>query len=75
MDKDLERWRVGALEAYGAANLLKEMLTIKSDDVDGRKEAYKAISKGEKVPRTGIPETFWFIKRVKISRFRCTSIW
>ena len=57
---EMEVW---ALEAYGAAHLLKEMLTIKSDDVEGRKEAYKAISKGEKVPRTGIPETFFVLSK------------
>ena len=52
---EMEVW---ALEAYGAAHTLKEMLTIKSDDVDGRLNAYKAIIKGENVSRTGIPETF-----------------
>jgi DNA-directed RNA polymerase subunit beta len=55
---EMEVW---ALEAYGAAHTLKEMLTIKSDDVDGRVAAYKAITKGENVPSTGIPETFFVL--------------
>lgn len=56
-------WRdeVWALEAYGAAYTLREMLTIKSDDVDGRLEAYKAITRGENVPVTGIPEIFFVL--------------
>jgi DNA-directed RNA polymerase subunit beta len=55
---EMEVW---ALEAYGAAHMLKEMLTIKSDDVDGRVRAYKAITNGENVPETGIPETFYVL--------------
>ncbi|HIO90603.1 MAG TPA: DNA-directed RNA polymerase subunit beta, partial [Campylobacterales bacterium] len=55
---EMEVW---ALEAYGAAHTLKEMLTIKSDDVEGRVAAYKAITKGENVPQTGIPETFFVL--------------
>ena len=55
---EMEVW---ALEAYGAANTLKEMLTIKSDDVEGRMKAYKAITRGEDVPQTGIPETFFVL--------------
>ena len=55
---EMEVW---ALEAYGAANALKEMLTIKSDDVEGRVKAYKALTKGENVPMTGIPETFFVL--------------
>jgi len=51
------------LEAYGAANVLKEMLTIKSDDVDGRARAYRAITKGESVPASGIPETMFVLTR------------
>jgi len=47
---EMEVW---ALEAYGAAHTLKEMLTIKSDDVEGRMQAYKAITRGENVPKTG----------------------
>lgn len=52
---EMEVW---ALEAYGAANTLQEMLTIKSDDVTGRVKAYEAIVKGENVPEPGIPESF-----------------
>ena len=55
---EMEVW---ALEAYGAANVLKEMLTIKSDDVDGRVRAYKALTRGEKVPPAGIPETLFVL--------------
>lgn len=55
---EMEVW---ALEAYGAAYTLREMLTIKSDDVDGRLEAYKALARGENVPMTGIPETFFVL--------------
>ena len=55
---EMEVW---ALEAYGAAKTLKEMLTIKSDDVDGRVAAYKAISQGEEIPSSGIPETFFVL--------------
>ncbi len=55
---EMEVW---ALEAYGSAYTLKEMLTIKSDDVDGRMQAYKAITRGENVPKTGIPETFFVL--------------
>jgi DNA-directed RNA polymerase subunit beta len=49
---------VWALEAYGAAYTLQEMLTVKSDDVVGRVKAYEAIVKGENVPDPGIPESF-----------------
>jgi DNA-directed RNA polymerase subunit beta len=52
---EMEVW---ALEAYGAAGLLEEMLTIKSDDVDGRTNAYKAITNGQSVPKPGTPESF-----------------
>lgn len=52
---EMEVW---ALEAYGAAGLLEEMLTIKSDDVDGRTNAYKAITTGQSVPKPGTPESF-----------------
>ena len=54
---------VWALEAYGAAYTLREMLTIKSDDVEGRLAAYKALTKGENVPSTGIPETFFVLTK------------
>jgi DNA-directed RNA polymerase beta subunit len=57
---EMEVW---ALEAYGAANTLKEMLTIKSDDVEGRVAAYKAITRGEPVPKPGIPETMFVLRK------------
>lgn len=49
---------VWALEAYGAANMLQEMLTIKSDDVSGRTKVYESIVKGEPIAEPGIPESF-----------------
>ena len=49
---------VWALEAYGAAYALQEMLTVKSDDTVGRVKAYEAIVKGENIPEPGIPESF-----------------
>jgi DNA-directed RNA polymerase subunit beta len=49
---------VWALEAYGAAHTLQEMLTIKSDDVEGRSRAYNALVKGDNLPEFGIPESF-----------------
>jgi DNA-directed RNA polymerase subunit beta len=49
---------VWALEAYGAAYCLQELLTIKSDDVLGRVRVYEAIVKGENIPEPGIPESF-----------------
>jgi DNA-directed RNA polymerase subunit beta len=49
---------VWALEAYGAAYCLQELLTIKSDDVLGRVKVYEAIVKGENIPEPGIPESF-----------------
>lgn len=52
---EMEVW---ALEAYGAAYTLQEMLTIKSDDVRGRVKAYEAIVKGENIPEPGVPESF-----------------
>ena len=52
---EMEVW---ALEAYGAANVLQEILTYKSDDVIGRKRAYEAIVKGERIPKPGLPESF-----------------
>ncbi|MBI4857083.1 MAG: DNA-directed RNA polymerase subunit beta [Acetobacterium woodii] len=52
---EMEVW---ALEAYGAAHTLQEILTIKSDDVVGRVKAYEAIVKGENIPKPGIPESF-----------------
>jgi DNA-directed RNA polymerase subunit beta len=52
---EMEVW---ALEAYGAANILQELLTIKSDDIIGRAKTYEAIVKGDNIPKTGIPESF-----------------
>src|SRR4051794_8759294 len=52
---EMEVW---ALEAYGAAYALQELLTIKSDDVQGRVKVYEAIVKGENIPEPGIPESF-----------------
>ena len=52
---EMEVW---ALEAFGAANILQEILTIKSDDVTGRAKAYESIVKGELMPTPGIPESF-----------------
>ncbi len=52
---EMEVW---ALEAYGAANTLQEIITVKSDDVRGRAKAYEAIVKGENLPEPGIPESF-----------------
>jgi len=49
---------VWALEAYGAAYALQELLTIKSDDVNGRVKVYEAIVKGDNIPEPGIPESF-----------------
>ena len=57
---EMEVW---ALEAYGAAHTLKEMLTIKSDDVEGRARAYRAITKGESVPESGVPETMFVLTK------------
>ena len=52
---EMEVW---ALEAYGAAYTLQEILTVKSDDITGRVRTYEAIVKGENVPEPGIPESF-----------------
>ncbi|MFQ6617340.1 MAG: DNA-directed RNA polymerase subunit beta [Fidelibacterota bacterium] len=52
---EMEVW---ALEAYGAAHTLQEILTVKSDDVDGRSRVYEAIVKGENLPESGTPESF-----------------
>ncbi|MCY3919042.1 MAG: DNA-directed RNA polymerase subunit beta, partial [Chloroflexi bacterium] len=52
---EMEVW---ALEAYGAAHILQELLTVKSDDVVGRVKAYEAIVKGEAVLEPGVPESF-----------------
>ena len=52
---EMEVW---ALEAYGASNILQELLTIKSDDIIGRAKAYESIVKGDNIPKPGIPESF-----------------
>jgi DNA-directed RNA polymerase subunit beta len=52
---EMEVW---ALEAYGAANILQELLTVKSDDIIGRAKTYEAIVKGDNLPEAGIPESF-----------------
>ncbi len=52
---EMECW---ALQGYGAANILQEMLTYKSDDVTGRSKVYEAIIKGENLPEPGVPESF-----------------
>ncbi len=52
---EMEVW---AIEAFGAANILQEILTVKSDDVMGRAKAYEAIVKGDNIPEPGIPESF-----------------
>ena len=52
---EMEVW---ALEAYGASNILQEILTYKSDDVNGRLKAYEAITKGKPIPKPGVPESF-----------------
>lgn len=57
---EMEVW---ALEAYGASHILKEMLTIKSDDWLGRTQAYKAILQGQQIPESNIPESFKLLVR------------
>ncbi len=57
---EMEVW---ALEAYGAAHVLQEMLTIKSDDVTGRAKAYESIIKGKTIQRLGVPESFKVLVR------------
>jgi DNA-directed RNA polymerase subunit beta len=52
---EMEVW---ALEAYGAAHTLQEILTVKSDDIEGRSKTYDAIIRGKNVPASGIPESF-----------------
>jgi DNA-directed RNA polymerase subunit beta len=52
---EMEVW---AIEAYGAANILQELLTLKSDDINGRAKTYEAIVKGDNLPKPGIPESF-----------------
>ena len=62
---EMEVW---ALEAYGAAYTLQEILTVKSDDVVGRVKTYEAIVKGENVPEPGVPESFKVLIRTSVHR-------
>ncbi len=55
---EMEAW---AIEAYGAANLLQEMITLKSDDIKGRNELYNSIAKGGAMPKPATPEGFWVL--------------
>ena len=64
---EMEVW---ALYAYGAANVLQEMMTVKSDDVIGRVKVYEAIVKGQPIPKSGIPESF----RVLIKEFQALGL-
>jgi DNA-directed RNA polymerase subunit beta len=64
---EMEVW---ALEAYGSAYTLQEILTVKSDDVIGRVKTYEAIVKGENVPRAGIPEAF----KVLVKEFQSLAL-
>ena len=57
---EMEVW---ALEAYGAAHTLQEILTIKSDDVPGRSKAYESIIKGEQITKVNVPESFHVLIR------------
>ena len=64
---EMEVW---ALYAYGAANILQEIMTIKSDDVVGRVKVYEALAKGNPIPKPGIPESF----RVLIKEFQALGL-
>ena len=64
---EMEVW---ALYAYGAANILQEMMTVKSDDVTGRVKVYEALVKGEELPKSGVPESF----RVVIKEFQALGL-
>ncbi|HPD33956.1 MAG TPA: hypothetical protein PKV40_06415, partial [Candidatus Kapabacteria bacterium] len=57
---EMEVW---ALEAYGASNILQEMLTVKSDDVPGRSHIYETIVKGQNAPEPNVPESFKVLVR------------
>ena len=59
---EMEVW---ALEAYGAAYTLQELLTVKSDDMQGRNEALNAIVKGKPIPRPGTPESFKVLMKLQ----------
>ena len=64
---EMEVW---ALYAYGAANVLQEMMTVKSDDVVGRVKVYEALVKGEPIPKSGVPESF----KVLIKEFQALGL-
>ena len=64
---EMEVW---ALYAYGAANVLQEMMTIKSDDVTGRVKVYEALVKGLPLPKSGVPESF----KVLIKEFQALGL-
>jgi DNA-directed RNA polymerase subunit beta len=64
---EMEVW---ALEAYGASNILQEMLTVKSDDVTGRTKTYEAIVKGEEMPESDLPESF----KVLLKEFQALAL-
>jgi DNA-directed RNA polymerase subunit beta len=64
---EMEVW---ALYAYGAANILQEMMTIKSDDVVGRVKVYEALVKGNPIPKSAVPESF----RVLIKEFQALGL-
>ena len=64
---EMEVW---ALEAYGASNILQEMLTVKSDDITGRTKTYEAIVKGQQMPEADAPESF----RVLIKEFQSLGL-
>ncbi|MFK4786002.1 DNA-directed RNA polymerase subunit beta [Fusobacterium sp. MFO224] len=64
---EMEVW---ALEAYGASNILQEMLTVKSDDINGRTKTYEAIVKGEDMPEADLPESF----KVLLKEFRAIAL-
>ena len=55
---DGTRHTVKGIQAYGAANILQELLTLKSDDIIGRAKTYEAIVKGDNIPKAGVPESF-----------------
>ena len=69
---EMEVW---ALEGFGAAHILQEILTIKSDDVVGRSKAYEAIVKGEPMPQPGIPESLNVLLQMCIrDRYYCYDV-
>ena len=69
------KWKFGSLEAYGASNVLQEILTYKSDDVNGRLKAYEAITKGKPIPKPGVPESFRvLVKELQSLVLTCVSL-